>query len=198
MGDSADINFTYMQGFIESPPFPGTIIQHPLFIDRLETLLTRTTGIDAFFLPPFYRFWDGDSPASVLAAIELIASTISTINPEIIFAHSEGGAAALTAMLHRSHNVKCLILVSCSPPFDESGQRRLDVSVSGSRIPIPTLFVRGEGDLLKHLVTLAEGLVEKKHLTVYSWKGGHEVPNSSERGMWAQIAQKLVEIVNKD
>ena len=49
-----------------------------------------------------------------------------------------------------------------------------------------------------HFVTLAEGLVDKSNLTVYSWKGGHEVPNSSERGMWAQIAQKLVAIVDKE
>lgn len=63
---------------------------------------------------------------------------------------------------------------------------------------IPTLFVRGESDPWAHFVALTEGLVDGRNLTVYSWKGGHEVPNSSERGMWAQIAQKMVEILNKE
>ena len=153
-------------------------------------------GMDFFFSPPFYTFWDGDSPSSVCGAMEFIASSISCIKPDVIFAHSEGGAAVLSAVLYHPHNVKCLVLVSCSPPFDESGERRLDASSHGTPIRIPMLSVRGTGDPLGQIVTLTENLVDKSCLVKYSWRGGHEVPNSTERSLWAQIAQDLVEIVN--
>ena len=65
-------------------------------------------------------------------------------------------------------------------------------------VHIPTLFVRGESDPLAHFVTLTQGLVNERKLTIYSWDGGHEVPNSGERGMWAQMAQKVVEIINEE
>lgn len=149
------------------------------------------------FSPPFYKFWDSSSTSSVLAAIELVASSINTTDPDVIFAHSEGGAAALSALLRRSHNVKCLVLAAPLPPFDASGRRRLDVSISGTPIKIPTLFIRGERDPLAHFVAFAEGLVDESCLTIYSWHGGHEVPNSSEGGMWAGIAQTLVDVLNK-
>ncbi|KAF6223246.1 hypothetical protein HO133_000088 [Letharia lupina] len=178
VGDDARLDFTYLQGRVESTPYPG---------------------VGEFFSPPFYRHWDGDSPSSVLAAAELIASSVSTNKPDVIFAHSEGGAAALSTLLHRPLSVQCLVLLSPFPPFDASGRRRLDVSLSGiPLVRIPTLFVRGESDPWAHFVALTEGLVDERNLTVYSWKGGHEVPNSSERGMWAQIAQKMVEILNKE
>lgn len=125
-----------------------------------------------------------------------MASSINTNDTDVIYAHSEGGAAVLSALLHRSHNVKCLVLASPFPPFDASGRRRLDVSTSGTPIKIPTLFIRGQRDPLQHFVALAEGLVDKRYLTIYSWNGGHEVPNSSEGGLWSGIAQKLMEILD--
>lgn len=136
-------------------------------------------------------------PSSVLAARELIDSSVRSSKPDVIFAHSEGGAAVLSALLHNEFDLKCLVLVSCSPPFDSSGQRRLDFSVAGAPIHIPTISVRGDGDPLGHFANLAEGLVDKSNLTTFSWRGGHEVPNSSEGSLWAQIAQRLVEITNK-
>ena len=80
------------------------------------------------------------------------------------------------------------------PPFDASGSKRLDVSLSGTPIRIPTLFVHGESDPFGHFVALTKGLVSKGDLTVYSWKGGHEIPNSSEQGIWLGIAQKLMKL----
>lgn len=176
-GDDSELDFTYLQGGIESPPFPG---------------------IAEFFSPPYYKFWDGDSPSSVLAALELVSSSISINKSDVIFAYSDGAAAALSALLHRPHNVKCLVLLSPFPPFDASGRRRLDVSFAGPQIHIPTLFMRGESDPFAHFVAMTQGLVDEKNLAVYSWNGGHETPNSSERGMWGQIAQSLVTIMNKE
>ena len=155
------------------------------------------SGIGELFPPPYYKFWDGDSPSSVLAAMELISSSIDANKTDVIFAHSDGGAAALSALLPRVHNVKCIILISPFPPFDVSGRKRLDVSMAGPLVHIPTLLVRGESDPLAFFVAMTQGLVDKKNLRVYSWKGGHEPPNSSERGMWAQIAQDVVDILSR-
>lgn len=177
MSDDATLDFAYLQGGIESSPFPG---------------------LGEMFSPPFYAFWDANSPSSVLAATELITGSISTNKPDVIFAYSEGAAAALSTLLHHPHNVKCLVLISPFPPFDASGHKRLDVSLSGTPVHIPTLFVRAESDPFACIIALAKGLVNPRNLTVYSWNGGHEVPNSSERGMWAQIAQKVVEVLNKE
>lgn len=159
---------------------------------------TLATGIGELFAPPFYNIWDADSPPSVLATMDLIASAIRTHDPNIVVAHSDGGAAALSALLHRPHNVKCLVLVAPFPPFDAAGRRRLDVSLAGKPlVRIPTLFVRGESDPWAYFVALTEGLIEKSHLAVFPWSGGHEVPNSSERAMWARLAQKLVGILRE-
>ena len=155
------------------------------------------SGVGELFSPPYYSFWDGDSPSSVLAAIELVSSSIDANKTDVIFAHSDGGAAALSALLHRAHNVKCVILISPFPPFDASGRKRLDVSMAGPLVHIPTLLVRGESDPLAFFIGMAQGLVDEDNLTVYSWKGGHEPPNSSERGMWAQMAQDVVDILNR-
>lgn len=84
------------------------------------------------------------------------------------------------------------------PPFDASGRRRLDVSISGTPINIPTLFVHGKSDPMAYFVNLTKGLVDERNLTTYSWNGAHEMPNSGERGMWAQIAQKVVEILKEN
>ena len=130
--------------------------------------------------------------------MDYIASSIDINKPHIIFAHSDGAAAVLSTLLHRSCTVKCLILASPFPPFDQTGTRRLDVSLTGAPLfNIPIILVRGNQDLMAHFVTFAQELVNEKSLTVYSWEGGHGVPNSSERGMWAQIAQEAVEIVNR-
>ena len=145
------------------------------------------------FSPPFYQFWDADSPSSVLAAFELIASSTKTNEPDVIFAHSEGAAAALSTVLQRSHSVKSLVLVSPFPPFDASGSKRLDFSLAGSPIVIPTFFVHGERDPFAQIVALTKGLVSKEHLVSHSWKGGHEIPNSSEQGMWVEIAKELIQ-----
>ena len=134
----------------------------------------------------------------MLAGIELVSSSISANKTDVILGHSDGGAAALSALLYRPHNVKCIILISSFPPFDASGRKRLDVSMAGTLVHIPTLSVRGESDPLAHFVAMAEGLVEEKNLTIYSWNGGHEPPNSSERQMWAQMAQNVVKIVNRE
>lgn len=125
-----------------------------------------------------------------------MSSSINTNEPDVIFAHSEGGAAVLSALLNRSHNVKCLVLAAPWPPFDANGRKRLDVSLSGAPIKIPILFIRGESDPFAHFVSLAKGLVGEEFLTIYTWSGGHEVPNSSEGGLWAGIAQKLVDTLN--
>ncbi|KAK4695697.1 hypothetical protein P7C71_g2102, partial [Lecanoromycetidae sp. Uapishka_2] len=174
-GDQGLLDFTYLQGELEAiPPYPE------------------------LFSPPFYKFWDGDSPSSVLAATDLIASSISTNDPDVIFAHSDGAAAALTTILYHPHNVKCLVLLCPIPPFDAEGRRRLDVSLSGSPlIHTPTIFVRGESDPMAPFVAMTEGLVDKRNMTLYSYKGGHEVPNSSERTLWTRIAQKVVEILKE-
>ena len=155
------------------------------------------SGVGELFSPPYYNVWNGDSPSSVLAAMDLVSSSIDANNVDIIFAHSDGGAAALSALLHRAHNVKCIILISPFPPFDASGRKRLDVSMAGPLVHVPTLLVRGETDPFAFFVAMAKGLVDEKNLTVYSWKGGHEPPNSSERGMWAQMAQDVVQIINR-
>ena len=62
-------------------------------------------------------------------------------------------------------------------------------------IRIPTIFLRGEEDPLAHLVDMTKAVVDEKNLTMFSWNGGHSVPSSRERGLWAQMAQKLVEIL---
>ena len=85
------------------------------------------------------------------------------------------------------------MLVSPFPPFDASGSKRLDVSLSGSPISIPTFFVQGEHDPLAQIVALAKGLINKENLVFHSWKGGHEIPNSSEQGMWVEIAKELIQ-----
>ena len=82
------------------------------------------------------------------------------------------------------------------PPFDVSGRSRLDVSLSGTPIKIPTLFIRGKSDPYAHFVSLTKGLVDERYLTIYSWSGGHEVPNSSEGSMWAGIAQNILDTLN--
>ena len=199
-GDDSELDFTYLQGGIESPPFPGKGQLIPFFTTcSCSTFVDDDTpGIAEFFSPPYYKFWDGDSPSSVLAALELVSSSISINKSDVIFAYSDGAAAALSALLHRPHNVKCLVLLSPFPPFDASGRRRLDVSFAGPQIHIPTLFMRGESDPFAHFVAMTQGLVDEKNLAVYSWNGGHEMPNSSERGMWGQIAQSLVMIMNKE
>lgn len=199
-GDDSELDFTYLQGRIESPPYPGTSHLIPSHTTRSCSTFADhdTPGIGDLFSPPYYRFWDGDSPSSVLAAVELVSASISNRKTDVIFAHSDGGATALSAVLHHPHNVKCLVLVSPFPPFDASGRRRLDVSIAGPLVHIPTLFVRGETDPLAHFVNMTRGLVDEKNLTLYSWNGGHESPNSSERGIWAQIAQSLVTIINKE
>ena len=131
--------------------------------------------------------------------MDLIASTICTNDPDVVFAHSDGGAAVLSTLLYHPHNVKCIILISPFPPFDVTGRQRLDVSLAGKPlVHIPTLFVRGESDPWAHIIAMTKGLVDERHLTMYPWSGGHEIPNSSERDMWAQMAQKLVKIVNED
>lgn len=173
----------------------------PLFTCRIfwcDVLLNNTTGVFQLFGPPYYKFFDQDSPSTVVQGMDYIASSINTNKPDIIFGHSEGAAAILSTLLHRSCTVKCLILVSPFPPFDESGTRRLDISLTGAPlVNMPVLLVRGNQDLMAHFVTFAQELVNKKNLTVYSWDGGHSVPNSSERGLWAQIAQEAVQIVNR-
>lgn len=83
------------------------------------------------------------------------------------------------------------------PELGELPLKRLDVSLCGTPINIPTLFVRGESDPWRHFVALTEGLVNKRKLIGYSWKGGHEIPNSGERGMWVGITQKLVELLEE-
>ena len=152
------------------------------------------------FSPPFYKIWDADSPSSVLATIERIACSIIINKPDVIFAHSEGGAAAVSTLLHRPLDVKCLFLLCPFPPFDTSGRRRLDGSSSDmpTLLQIPTLFLRGENDPLAHFVDMTKGVVGEKHLAIYSWNGGHSVPNSSERGLWTQIAQKMTEILDRE
>ena len=163
----------------------------------VHVLNNVASGIDELFSPPFYSFWDGDSPSSVLAAIELVSSSIDDNKTDVIFGVSDGGALALSALLHRAHNVKCIILITPFPPFDASGRKRLDVSMAGPLVNIPTLLVRGESDPLAFFVAMAEGLVDEKNLKVYSWKGGHDPPNASERGLWAQVAQDVVQILNR-
>lgn len=152
------------------------------------------------FAPPFFKFWDGDSPSSVLAATERIASSISTNEPDVIFAHSDGAATALTTILHRSLHVKCLFLLCPLPPFDASGRRRLDGSLSDmpTLIRIPTIFLHGEEDPLAHFVDMTKGVLDEKNLTMFSWNGGHFAPSSRERSLWAQIAQKMVEILTNN
>lgn len=85
------------------------------------------------------------------------------------------------------------MLVSPFPPFDASGTKRLDFSLSGSPIGIPTFFVHGQGDPFAPIVALTKGLVNKDSLVSHSWKGGHEIPNSSEQGLWVEIAKELVQ-----
>lgn len=129
--------------------------------------------------------------------MDYIASSININKPDMIFAHSDGAAAVLSTLIHRPCTVKCLILNSPFPPFDRSGTRRLDISLTGTPlVHIPTLLIRGKHDLMAHFVSYAHGLVNEKDLTVYTWDGGHGVPNSGEREVWAQIAQEAVDIVN--
>ena len=85
------------------------------------------------------------------------------------------------------------MLVSPFPPFDASGSKRLDFSLSGSPISVPTFFVHGERDPFAQIVALTKGLVNRENLVFHSWKGGHEIPNSSEQGMWVEIAKELTQ-----
>ena len=196
IGHNAELEFTYLQGGIESQSFPGKQSDSSL-LQSVHVDNDRASGVGELFSPPYFSFWDGDSPSSVLAAIELVSSSIDTNKTDVIFGVSDGGALALSALLHRAHNVKCIILITPFPPFDASGHKRLDVSMAGPLVHIPTLFVRGESDPLAFFVDMAEGLVDEKNLKIYSWKGGHHPPNSSERGLWAQIAQDVIEILNR-
>ena len=84
------------------------------------------------------------------------------------------------------------MLLSPFPAFDASGSKRLHVPRSGSSISIPTFFVQGECDPLAQIVALTKGLVNKKSLVFHSWKGGHEIPNSSEQVMWVEIVTDLI------
>ena len=74
------------------------------------------------FPGPFYSYYDARSPTSVCGAIDRIAEYIVTNGPyDGVIAVSEGGAAALSALIAHDLEIKCMLLFMPMPPFDVLG-----------------------------------------------------------------------------
>ncbi|KAL9102128.1 MAG: hypothetical protein Q9163_002689 [Psora crenata] len=129
------ISFEHIEGLIEVPT-------PPVF-----------SGV---FSPPFFNFWHGNSPQTVINAVQRIKNTMADKGPfDGVFGVSEGGAALLSALMQeelQSFGLKFIVLVAPTPPFESSGRRRLDVSQTGrAMIEIPTIFITGAYDPLRPL-----------------------------------------------
>ncbi|KAL2008391.1 hypothetical protein VTN00DRAFT_8373 [Thermoascus crustaceus] len=58
-------------------------------------------GIDLFYPPPFYAFWNGDSLDEIHAARDWLADLVSRSGPyDAVMTFSQGCALAATALLH--------------------------------------------------------------------------------------------------
>ena len=120
--------------------------------------------------PPYHLNSDVDDPSSVLHTINLIANKLDTDGPfHCVLAHSEGAAAALSTVLHRPHEIQCLILVAPFPPFDAVGQNRLDASqCRGPIIHVPSVVVHGKHDPYESIVAQATSLLDFQESVTFS------------------------------
>ena len=174
----------------------------PDFFQHIFASLTciGSEGLGELFSPPFYAHWSADTPSSVREAVARVENEIETNGPyDGIFAHSEGGALALSAMLDPKKKIsglKFLLLANALPPFESSGYRRLDSSMTdGPQVHIPTVFITGQQDLFKPLVALTLSMIEPAKLSLVKWDGGHEVPNSAAKATWVEVAQEVKAIL---
>ena len=77
--------------------------------------------------------------------MDYVAEELRSNGPfDVIFAFFEGAAQALSTLLHRKADLKCLVLVVPFPPFDTSGGKRLDTFLcKGPLVYVPTVFIYG-------------------------------------------------------
>ncbi|KAL8832588.1 MAG: hypothetical protein Q9191_000157 [Dirinaria sp. TL-2023a] len=155
------------------------------------------TGLGEIFSPPFHKFWQANSPESVVAAVQQIKETLLNKGPfDGAFAFSEGAAALLSALIQDGMQAsvpKFLVLVAPFPPFDISGRQRLDHSMTERPIvEIPTILIEGAEDPFRPLVHLAIALLPHDRTTVIEWGGGHAVPNSRENLLWEMVVNAIL------
>lgn len=166
-------------------------------------------GLESIFPPPFFNQWDPTSPSSVLSARAHLVNKLREDGPfDGVLAVSDGAALAATVMIndasiqYRGHDgidptpvsqhFRFAILIGAFPPFDSTGQRRLDIRLAGRpQIHCPTIHVVGNFDPFKSLISLTEGLCDPDQTTVVRWDGKHDTPGWSERSVCRQVVSEL-------
>ena len=87
--------------------------------------------------PPhlFFEYFDANDPSSVLEGTLRIRATFEKAGPfDRVFAFSDGAAAFLSALVQHKFQLRFMILITPTPPFDLEGRRRLDLDQTGKPI----------------------------------------------------------------
>lgn len=154
---------------------------------ELQTLATDNS--------PCFQYFDSDSPASYLRAVEQLDSFIATEGPfDGILAFSQGAtiSGTLLARQYQKGNAgpaapkaspfKCAVFFSGIRPVEWSGLLRgevriLDASIDGDLLKLPTVHVWGRQDLLWSKESRAFSNLCEAHSRVNCiHEGGHEIP----------------------
>lgn len=153
-------------------------------------------GLGDLFSPPFYHFYEPGNPASVLEGLSHIRSRVEEKGPfEGVFAFSEGAAAFLSTLVHGEMDFKFMVLVSPVLPFDISGQKRLDATMTNGPIfNIPAIVIRGRNDVIGLMAIMAKELLVEETTVSLEWPGGHEVPSACERSLWSSVVERILEL----
>lgn len=125
-----------------------------------------------------------------------------------VMASSDGGALATSVMIHdaeldykdrattesapNSQHFRFAILISSFPPFDATGQKRLDKKLAGrSLIHCPSIHIVGNLDPFRSLATMTKELCDTDKVTFVGWDGMHETPSWSAQGVCKDVASHL-------
>lgn len=152
--------------------------------------------IESIFSPEekFFAYYDPRDAASIQMALEDLGEYIASEGPfDAVLAFSMGAGLAASYISHQSKDpnahfqsvFKCAVFISGGESYDYAAAsrgeiRKLDASVDGEIIKIPTASIWGSNDTLwpnsgKHLVKMCE----RQTRTEYVHPGGHEVPGAS-------------------
>lgn len=107
----------FSTNFTPTASFRGLLQGQGIEFDFVDAPLASSPapGIDIFYPPPFYAFWNGDSLDEIDAARDWLADLVARSGPyDAVMTFSQGCALAATALLH--HQAQAQSDPSSGPP----------------------------------------------------------------------------------
>lgn len=145
--DVLDIEFDFANAPIESTPAPG---------------------VDIFYEPPYYSFWEGDSLDDIQTARKWLTGYIAQHGPyDAVLALQASSEAILAQGANRWDNTKKM----------ELSDEELRAEIQGPvKIDIPTVHIYGDKDPRYAAGVQLSAFCNQDKVKTFNHEGGHDIP----------------------